>query len=160
VGDNLSNQSVSPSSFSFSDGVQIITNLSPNLDPLEFKFSTDATGGITQWLIDIPAEPLSSNTTAIDIHTQSISAGISDEGLQQCATNTDFQCSPEYSVSGQIGNNPGCWDGTMCAAPAPILGASIPGLLTGLGAFLFWRGRAAAVGFIRRRYRSYQFAAS
>jgi len=45
-------------------------------------------------------------------------------------------------------------------APAPVAGAGIPGLLAGVGAFLFWRGRTAAMAFVRRRQRSCQPVAS
>lgn len=44
---------------------------------------------------------------------------------------------------------------TVTVVPAPIVGAGIPGLLAGVGAFLFWRGRSA-MAFVRRRQCSRQ----
>jgi PEP-CTERM motif len=38
-----------PIDFSFSDGVQTITNLTPNVAIVNFSFSADASGTITQW---------------------------------------------------------------------------------------------------------------
>jgi hypothetical protein len=38
-----------PIDFSFSDGVQTITNLTPNVSVVNFSFSADAMGAITRW---------------------------------------------------------------------------------------------------------------
>jgi hypothetical protein len=44
----------------------------------------------------------------------------------------------------------------ITAVPAPVAGAGIPGLLAGVGAFLFWRGRSTVHAFVLRRQRSRQ----
>jgi hypothetical protein len=51
--DNLSLASVIPASFSFSDGLQTLTNTNPNFTLSLFQFSTDGTGQITGWNIEL-----------------------------------------------------------------------------------------------------------
>jgi hypothetical protein len=53
LADGLSNVSISPISFSFSDGHQTITNTTPGLTGGFISFSTDANGDITQWDINL-----------------------------------------------------------------------------------------------------------
>ena len=52
LGDNLNLASVNPTSFSFSDGIQTISNTS-NLASTQFWISTNASGDITGWAINL-----------------------------------------------------------------------------------------------------------
>jgi len=84
---------VSPTAFSFSDGVQTITNLTATA--VSFEFATGPTGAITAWSVDII--DLSSQIT-----TQNVAGDAVDEGIS----------SGQGSVSGQ----PGMW-GTPAGVP-------------------------------------------
>jgi hypothetical protein len=53
LGDNFNLASVNPTSFSFSDGVQTISNTSPALAFTQFLISTNAAGDITDWEISL-----------------------------------------------------------------------------------------------------------
>jgi hypothetical protein len=52
LGDNVNLASVTPTSYSFSDGVQAFASLSPPPD-VTFKISTDASGNIVGWFINL-----------------------------------------------------------------------------------------------------------
>lgn len=63
LGDNLANDMINPVSFSFSDGVQKITNLSFNPTFTFFKVSTDSSGDLTNWKIEVV--PLNNESSSI-----------------------------------------------------------------------------------------------
>lgn len=52
LGDDLSNVFITPESFTFSDGVDTVTNLTAH-DPQFFFFTTNGAGQITDWLIGL-----------------------------------------------------------------------------------------------------------
>lgn len=60
---------VTPTSFSFSDGIQILTNL--NATPLVFEISTDGSGNIEWWVVQLTANScLSADACGIvTVHT-------------------------------------------------------------------------------------------
>jgi hypothetical protein len=51
--DNMTQGAVTPVSFSFTDGVQTVTNLSPRTFPDAINFGTDALGNITSWNLNL-----------------------------------------------------------------------------------------------------------
>ena len=123
LGDNLNLASVNPTSFSFSDGIQTISNTS-NLASTQFWISTNASGDITGW--------------AINLH-EWWSAG---NGQHVIAT--DFPSPDAYDTAGFVANvgwapsvtaaaysfTPGVWwqptEGAAPAAGRPVSGVPEP----------------------------------
>jgi hypothetical protein len=66
LGDNVVDDSITPASYSFSDGVQTISSASPPTD-VTFDISTDASGNINGWFINLeflsPFDEISTQTT-------------------------------------------------------------------------------------------------
>jgi PEP-CTERM motif len=58
LGDNLSDQAISPTSFSFSNGIDTLTNTDPNVNDAVFHVSTDAAGAIDKWIVYIQTDTL------------------------------------------------------------------------------------------------------
>ncbi len=44
---------VTPSAFTLSDGVNVLTNGGPGVTPIEFFFMTNSSGAIVQWNVDV-----------------------------------------------------------------------------------------------------------
>lgn len=100
---NTMNSIVTPTSFSFFDGVQTITDT--NASDSVFLFGTDPTGMITQWQIQV-IDPLG------EISTGRITGGVGDLGFQV--------------GSGAEGSNtgmPGVW--TTVSTPVADTGSSL-----------------------------------
>lgn len=73
LGDNLNNGDAFRKSFSFTDGVNTITD-TPDITDLEFLFSTDGSGNITGWDVYVEtsdAEMLTVNTPNYKVDTDS-----------------------------------------------------------------------------------------
>ena len=104
LGDNLNFAIVTPTSFSFSDGHQTITQ-ADTFTTEAFEFSTNSSGIITAWAIDLQ---LGSDhgiaTAAFDfaLKVPTIDAG---------ALNGDN--------GGGVLDNPGCWTGQTCTRSVP-----------------------------------------
>jgi PEP-CTERM motif len=99
LADNLTTLTdITPVSFSFSDGVQTITNLSvtPSYNHVDFEFETDATGDITFWNVEISPAPgtevvtysLPGPSDSADIGTFSGSEGATVPALDDWTTTT------------------------------------------------------------------------
>ena len=130
LGDNLTlADPVTPLSFSFSDGVQTITQSSGIITPT-FKFATDAAGNITQWWIEV-------EQTTFCIVSDNPSANSGTLGDQGYFPPTGY---------GINSNNPGVWSGPLWSTPLP---AALPLFATGLGALglLGWRRKRKAIAF-------------
>lgn len=103
--DNLafSNNNVSPTAYSFSDGVQTFSSVSPPTN-VTFDIATDASGNIIQWDINLGTGPpmdnsVSTDSTSSDVGEQ-ISAGnfgenIGDPGTWTAMTATASAPEPE-----------------------------------------------------------------
>ena len=90
---------VTPIAFSFSDGVQTITNLTPGLGLVTFGFQTGPTGAISDWNVDVFLLAGVAEISTVKGVTQEI-----DFGLLGAAS------------FGQITDNPGVW-ATVAGVP-------------------------------------------
>jgi hypothetical protein len=141
---NQSFVSISPSSFSFSDGLNSTFNPITNLNALVVIFQsiqTDSFGNISSWFIQVTAGDFSvpgqqSNTI--------ISFNNTDVGLLQTCTQFVGTSCTNLSTSQAIrGNAPGTWSFAPVATPLP---AALPLFATGLGGLglLGWRRKRKA----------------
>jgi hypothetical protein len=107
LGDSLSAVSISPSTYSFSDGVQTMTNANSSID--YFDISTDGSGNISGWIIwvyqnGIPGEDYIYTATYIPVLTSEAT----DVGLN--------------AATGEGGDNvsdPGRWTESPSPTPEP-----------------------------------------
>lgn len=106
---------VSPTSFSFSDGINTVTNTTANVGSL-FAFKTDALGNIFQWQVSVYTG---------SVFTFSI-ATVNAPGLY--GLDDHVFVNSGNTAYGQILNNPGTW--TVATVPEPETYAMI---LAGLG---------------------------
>ena len=126
LADNLSEEQVMPASFTLTDGHQTITNLNtPSLPANLFEFSTNATGKITDWVIDTGGPIGEINTVNSSI-------------LSQSFDNAELN-SP--TAIGQNFNDPGKWAGPNQPIASTPLPAALPLFAGGLGVMglLGWR---------------------
>ena len=145
LGDDLPLTTIDPTSFSFTDGVQTLTNSTPGI-VTSFNIATNAAGLPSLWSIDI--------TTIL--------LGTTEDIFTDLSTNAHFTADGGSQVnSSNLANqgrniNPGTWtvSSTSVAEPdsAWLLAAGL--------AFLFWRERSAAMALVRRRQRLIEPAAS
>ncbi len=125
LGDNLSNFGFLPTSFSFTDGVQTLTNSDASLGSF-FYVWTGGSGNVTSWNFGIPGPDLSGGifTAATPSHYRTDSGGFSDSGM-----GVNFYNPGTWSVQSSVTPEPGSW---------MLLGTGMLGLL-GLG----WKKVAA-----------------
>src|SRR5690348_1126663 len=108
LGDNLNFAAVTPTSFSFSDGQQTLTQ-ADTFTTETFQFSTDSSGIITGWLVDLEVGP---------------NHGILTAGFDSALTfpTVDAGLLNSDNGGGNLGH-PGCWEGQTCVAttvPEPL----------------------------------------
>jgi hypothetical protein len=146
LGGNLPNlplTTINPTSFSFTDGVQTLTNNTPGL-AASFELATNAAAIPSYWEILLSvATPFMTNVieSAHNSPGQTI-----DEGSQSTS-----------GISGTVNfgyviEHPGPWSAASTSVAEP---GSAWLLAAGL-AFLFWRARSATMALVRRR--KYLFA--
>jgi hypothetical protein len=103
LGDNLSLASVTPSSYSFTDQVQTITSLSPPSD-VTFKISTDASGNIDKWFINLEnPSPYNQISTQTQPNQEDIGQSGGSEGYNLFESYSESQ----WTVSGTSTPEPG-----------------------------------------------------
>jgi PEP-CTERM motif len=127
LGDSLTDQTITPTTYSFTDGVQTFTNSDPP-STVTFEVNTGLTGSITEWYVFLQNGSTQTNT---------ISTG---SGIP--LVNRDFGNVPEGLGEGQgaILFNPGTWKQTGGTSTVPE-----PGYLGALGLGL------AAILFVQRK---------
>jgi hypothetical protein len=115
LGDNFGPGEIFPVSFSFSDGVQTFSNVTPGIMADFTNFSTNASGTIVSWSVNIINQ-----TATNEIFTSNVGGVSTDEGLHEPYVGlNDF--------------DHGRWSSTV-GVPGPLLGAGLPGLLAACGA--------------------------
>ena len=128
---------VTPTSFSFSDGVQTITNLSANLVAAQtyFQVETNASGAITAWSITVTTD---GGTAHDDIETVDETGFAQDDG--------EVSSSPGVYSEGENTSSDGSSAGTWTSSAAVVTPepASLMLVATGL---------LGAAGLVRRRMR-------
>ena len=133
LGDNLAFMNVAPTSFSISDGVNTITQASGGSTNL-FKFSTNASGRITDWNIDVENGP-SVTLQIATVNTLCIPGSI------PCDLGEDIAIASEgFNFSR------GKWAGPNQPIASTPLPAALPLFATGLGAMVLfgWRKKRKA----------------
>lgn len=99
---------VTPASFSFSDGIQILTNL--NATPLVFEISTDGSGNIEWWVIQLTANScLAADACGIvTVHTV-----LSGDGGQIIPPTAAM-------AQGYVKDKPGAWTAETSSNALPV----------------------------------------
>ena len=136
LGNNLTGSQITPTSFSFSDGVNTITDAdvagNPSLYNVEFNFHTDSGGDITSWSIYLDYGPVSTpfypgtlgnvGDTLVRIHTtggQFTTAWDIGTVFTCTAINTDRSCATDMEF-GDITSSPGTWAVSSVPVPAAV----------------------------------------
>jgi hypothetical protein len=123
LGANLSSTSLTPLTFSFSDGVKTITQA--NASSASFVVSTDGLGNITTWEISL-AIPFGVGGPPVVITTTNTAQMVLDRGEDnECF---GFLCGLTF---GEVRNAPGGWEPKVPPVPEPssmlLIGAALAG---------------------------------
>ena len=128
---NPFNPQEEPISFSFSDGINTLTE--SNTDSVIFRVQTDGTGSISNWQIELVTGwttlAVGDTNTIIGTSFSAISLTGSDKGdTRECLNGG---CTIQSTDFGQIQNSPGSW--TVTAVPVPaalwLFGSGLLGLI-------------------------------
>lgn len=139
---SLNYQDVNPLSYSFSDGVKILTEASgADYVSTHFRFATDSSGSITgwdvslQWSLDFGGP--SEETYSMRTHTLS-SIGSEDRTTEENCIDYDpeFGCAFSY-VTAYVPENQGAWSVSSVPLPAAV--------------WLFGSGLIGLAGIARRK---------
>ena len=147
LGSNLAGSLITPASFSFTDGINTITDAdvagAPLLYNVEFSFHTDSGGDITTWSIYLDYGPAGTpfypgtlgniGEELVRIHTtggQFATAWDIGTVFTCTAVNPDGSCSTDIEY-GDVSYSPGTWVVSSVPVPAAawLFGSGLPGLL-------------------------------
>jgi hypothetical protein len=132
-GANLNDFTFTPLSFSFTDGHQTLTQADVTYPAVPFEhFSTDASGAVTTWRIDLSNSPISGYI----LSTEKCDVAAGSGGPISCGTPfwdlagpiTDYT----FTSEGYIDSQPGTWSSTTSPVPEPssllLLGTGLAGV--------------------------------
>jgi hypothetical protein len=122
IPNSASNETLTPISFSFSDGVQTLTNNTPGILPIFTYFYTDAAGNITMW--------------DVELYT-----GAADNWMYTLNDSVDLEDDGNHGDAG-LGHNdltPGVWTVSSTTTPLPSALPLFSSALAALGLLLGWR---------------------
>jgi hypothetical protein len=133
LGDNFSGV-VSPTAFSISDGLNVLTNGGLGVTPIEFFFVTNSSGTVTDWLVDVanPNVELFTGVNRFSIGTGNCSVAAND-GTTGTSPSGIFGCA-QTPASGPVG----VWSTQTTATPEP---SSVALTLAGIGLVFAMRKR-------------------
>lgn len=129
LADNLSSQLISPTSFSFSNGIDTLSSADLNVNDAVFNVVTDSTGAIDQWIVYI-------QTSTVSLYTHQLGSGSYDGGLAGAGSSNVEQ--------GVVDNDPGTWTETSTTDPSAVPEPNTLALLSS--------GVLGLVGMVRRRF--------
>jgi hypothetical protein len=134
-------------SFSFFDGRNTITNLNQDPSLTSFTVTTDATGRIDQWLLELNTpQPAIDGAISYTMNSEYFSGSAQDAVFTaQCVTSISPSCAERLSDFAEVLTR-GNWIATTVPSATPLPGA-LPLFATGLGALglLGWRRKRKAV---------------
>jgi len=109
---NLSLTAVTPTSWSFSDGVNTTTNATATLNFNQFNFATDSAGNITEWLIQFFS--FDPNALSGDLRQNTLlfqnTTSIRDQVLMEiCLGDNSTECIASSISQAGVLDQPGSW---------------------------------------------------
>lgn len=130
---NLTDERVTPTSYSIFDGIKTIDQ--SNADLTKFSFSTDSNGDIIDWAVTVQDTQVIGDPGG-NIFTSLLAPGASIDGanIYECF---DESCSSFTGAGSAVSHVPGTWTVTAVPIPAAV--------------WLFGSGLLGLVGISRRR---------
>lgn len=107
LGANLSLGPITPTAFSFSDGVDTLTDTTSSVSPIQLVLGTDASGAITSWIISVDVP----NVDAIG--TSNLAGTVEDVGNEGKAV------IGLPTIGGSVFGDPGTWSVRTTGDPSP-----------------------------------------